>query len=67
MSITRVFANPLALNAAYDDLRPDEPEAATTWKRIVDAIRTDFEVRKTDRAPSVALAKNTVLIGLSIL
>ncbi len=65
MLITRVLANPLALKAAYDDLPPNEAEAATTWKRIVDVIRADFEVRKTDRAR--ALARDTVLIGLSIL
>ena len=67
MLITHVLANPLALKAAYDDLPPNEAEAAATWKRIVDATHSDFEARRTDRAREMALAKDTVLIALSIL
>jgi hypothetical protein len=66
MLITRVLANALALKAAYDDLPPNEAKAATRWKRIVDATCADFEARKTDRAREGALAKDTVLIALSI-
>jgi len=66
MLITRMLANALALKVAHDELPPNEAEAATRWKHIIDATRADFEARKTDRVREGALAKDTVLIALSI-
>jgi hypothetical protein len=59
MLIPRVLANAMALKAAYDDLPSDDADAATEWKQIVDATRANFEdeTRKTNRAPSAALAE----------